>query len=261
MIFSLAWNTIVYWLLKNSWFELLEMGNTAFLSQKVDGKMIFTEYSTGKFLFWTFRRWEIRSFFKPKSWWKDDIYWLLKSSYFGPWKVLVLNFSERGNTVFIWAKMLMESWYLLGPFELSKIFQDLENMVFHATLFDNDSGDKLLRFITRAIKKELGKRPVTVRITQNCEGVVLHYSYCIFRLNFCKSLFEDTSGKILNNVHLQILKDLFGLRLCNSMISLFLLDFLLKENLWDFLFLGLWILTPIGSWLKQMHGSVIQEIQ
>ena len=29
---------------------------------------------TGKFLFWTFRWWEIRSFFQPKSWWKDDIY-------------------------------------------------------------------------------------------------------------------------------------------------------------------------------------------
>ena len=101
---------------------------------------------TEKFLVWTFGDGKY-GLFEPKSWWKDDIYWIQYR------KVLVLNFSERGNTVFFWAKMLMESWYLLGLFELSKIFQDLENMVFHAALFDNDSGDKLLRFITRAIKK------------------------------------------------------------------------------------------------------------
>ena len=75
-------------------------------------------------------------FFELKSWWKDDIYWLLESpcfELFGDekygvflsqkidgkiiftdyWKVLVLNFSERGNTIFFWAKKLMEKWYLL----------------------------------------------------------------------------------------------------------------------------------------------------
>ena len=44
-----------------------------FLSQKVDGNMIFTNY----------------------------------------WKVLVLTFSEIQNTVFSWAKKLTEIWYLL----------------------------------------------------------------------------------------------------------------------------------------------------
>ena len=110
---------------------------------------------TEKFLFWTFYRWEIRSFFKPKSWWKDDIYLLLKSScselfedgkynlflsqkvdgkiiFTDYWKVLVLNFSDMGKTVFSWAKKLMERWYLLGLYELSMIFQDLGNMVFRA---------------------------------------------------------------------------------------------------------------------------------
>ena len=82
-----------------------------FLSRKVDGKMIFTDYwkvivlifsgmtnpiffwakklmerwyllITEKFLFWTFRWWEIRSFFESRNWWKDDIYWLLRSSCF-----------------------------------------------------------------------------------------------------------------------------------------------------------------------------------
>ena len=63
-----------------------------FLSQKVDGNMIFTDY----------------------------------------WKVLVLNFSGMGNTVFFSAKKLMERWYLRGLFELSMIFQDLGNRVFRA---------------------------------------------------------------------------------------------------------------------------------
>ena len=37
---------------------------------------------TGNFLFWTFRWWEKRSFFQPKSWWKDDIYLVFLSF---PW--------------------------------------------------------------------------------------------------------------------------------------------------------------------------------
>ena len=50
------------------------------------------------------------------------------------WKVHVLNFLEVGNTAFFWAKKLMKRWYLLGLFELSMIFQDLGNTVFHAVL-------------------------------------------------------------------------------------------------------------------------------
>ena len=96
-------------------------------------------------------------FFEPKSWWKDYIYWLLKSSCFelfgdgkyglflsqevdgkmiftGYWEVLVLNFSVMGNTVFFSVKKLMERWYLLGLFELSMIFQDLGHMVFCTVL-------------------------------------------------------------------------------------------------------------------------------
>ena len=110
---------------------------------------------TEKFLFYSFRKWEIRSFLEPKSWLKDDIYWLLKRSCFelfgdgkyglflsqevdgkmiftGYWEVVVLNFSVMGNTVFFSAKNLMERWYLRGLFELPMIFQDLGNMVFRA---------------------------------------------------------------------------------------------------------------------------------
>ena len=60
---------------------------------------------TEKFLFWSFRKWEIRSFLDPKSWLKDDIYWLLKN--------LFLNFSVIENTVLFWVKKLMKRWYLL----------------------------------------------------------------------------------------------------------------------------------------------------
>ena len=49
------------------------MKNMVFLSQKVDGNMIFTEY----------------------------------------WKVIVLIFSEMENMVFSWGKKLIERWYLL----------------------------------------------------------------------------------------------------------------------------------------------------
>ena len=88
----------------SSCFELFgDVKYGLFLSQKVDGKMVFTDYRkvlvlnfsemgnmvffwakklmeswylliTKKFLFWTFQRWEIWSFFELKSWWKDDIY-------------------------------------------------------------------------------------------------------------------------------------------------------------------------------------------
>ena len=51
------------------------MENTVvFWSQKVNGNMMFTDY----------------------------------------FKILVLNFSEMGNTIFFWAKELMEKWYLLS---------------------------------------------------------------------------------------------------------------------------------------------------
>ena len=108
-----------------------------------------------KFLFWSFQEWEIRSSFEPQSWWKDDIYWLLKIFCFelfgdekyslflgqevdgkmiftGYWEVLVLNFSVLGNTVFFSVKMFMERWYYLGLFKLFMIFRSLKNMVFRA---------------------------------------------------------------------------------------------------------------------------------
>ena len=44
---------------------------------------------TEKLFFWTFRRWEIRSFFEPKCCWKDDICSVFLSFlwYFRTWKI------------------------------------------------------------------------------------------------------------------------------------------------------------------------------
>ena len=49
-----------------------------------------------KFLFWAFPWWKMQPFLETKSYWKDDIYWLLK--------VLVLNFSVMGIRSFFQPK-------------------------------------------------------------------------------------------------------------------------------------------------------------
>ena len=73
MLFSLAWNIIFSDNLKPLVLKFLQMKDMVFLSQIVDGNMIFTEY----------------------------------------WKVLVLIFSEMGNTIVSWVQKLVEIWYLL----------------------------------------------------------------------------------------------------------------------------------------------------
>ena len=71
------WKYDIYWLLKCSWGWKIRY----FLMQKVDGKVIFTGY--WKVLVLSFSVMENAVFFEAKSSWKDDIYWLLKSSCFG----------------------------------------------------------------------------------------------------------------------------------------------------------------------------------
>ena len=131
VLFSLAWNIIFSGNLKVLVLKFLEMKDMVFLSQKVDGNMIFTDYwkvlvltfsemgntvfswakklteiwyllITGKFLFWTFRRWEIRSFLSQEV---DG-----KMIFTGYWEVLVLNVSVMRNTVFFQPK----SWWKNG---------------------------------------------------------------------------------------------------------------------------------------------------
>ena len=99
-------------------------------------------------------------FFEPKRWWKDEPYWLLKSScfdYFGDgkyglflsqkvdekmiftgyWEVLVLNFLVMGNTAFfqpkywwkddIYLVFLSFSWYSSGKAIFWAIFWGTSN--------------------------------------------------------------------------------------------------------------------------------------
>ena len=90
LIFTDYWKVLV--------FNFLVMGNTVFFWVKKLMERLYL-LVTEKLLFWIFRWWEVRSSFQPKSWWKDDIYFLTG-----------------------------------GLFELSIIFQGLGNMVFRAVM-------------------------------------------------------------------------------------------------------------------------------
>ena len=94
----------VYWSLKRSCFKFFGDEKYGIFSGK---KLVEIWYLliTEKFLFWPFRWWEIRSFLSQKV---DG-----KIIFTGYWEVLVLHFSVMGNTVFFWVKKLMERWYLL----------------------------------------------------------------------------------------------------------------------------------------------------
>ena len=67
-----------------------------FLSQKVDGNMIFTDYLKS-FWFNLFKNGKYGLYLSQKV---DG------NIFTDHWKVLVLTFSEMGNTVFLWVKKL-----------------------------------------------------------------------------------------------------------------------------------------------------------
>ena len=113
----------INWLLKSSCFNIFANGKHGlFLTQKFDWKMIFTDYWKGLVLNFSVV-WNT-VFFESRSWWKDDIYWLLRISCF--------KLFRDGKYGLFSAKRLMERWYLDSLFELSMIFQDLGNIVFRA---------------------------------------------------------------------------------------------------------------------------------
>ena len=147
MTSSLGWNITFTDNLKVLVLNFLEVINMVFLSQKL--MKIWYLLITEKFC--SFRQWEIRSFFKRKSWWKYDIYWLLKRWYLlityglflsqevdgkviftGYWEVLVLNFSVVGKYGLIFSQKV-DGKMIFGLFKLSMIFQDLGNT--HLCLF------------------------------------------------------------------------------------------------------------------------------
>ena len=125
MIFSLAWifsmEYHVYWSLKScSCFKLFGDEKYGIFWAKTLTER-WTLLITKKFLLWLFWWWEIRSFFESKSWWKDDIYWLLRSSFF--------KLFGDGKYGLFSAKILMERWYLLSLFELFMIQQWLSHFL------------------------------------------------------------------------------------------------------------------------------------
>ena len=101
-----------------------------FLSQKVNGKMLFAEYwkdlvlsflGIGNTFFFCCC---LFVFFESRSWWNNNIYLLMKSSCF--------ELSGVGKYGLFSAKKLMERGYILGLFKLSMIFRDLGIMDFCA---------------------------------------------------------------------------------------------------------------------------------
>ena len=86
---------------------------------------------TENFLFWSFREWKIRSFFKSKSWWKDDIYWLLRSScseLFGEGKYgLFLSQKVDGKMIYTWSFWAFHDIPGLGKYGFSRSALQAEN--------------------------------------------------------------------------------------------------------------------------------------
>ena len=103
----------VDWLLKRSRFEFFGDGKYAIFWAKTWMKVWYLLISE-KNLFWTFWEWERWSFFDPKSWWKDDIYWLLKSSCF--------ELFGDGKYGPFWAKKFMERRFFTWSF---LVFHDI----------------------------------------------------------------------------------------------------------------------------------------
>ena len=88
---------------KSSSFELFGDGKYGlFLSQEVDGKMIFTDY--WEVLVLTFRKWEIRSFLSQKLMERQYLLITERSSF---------ELFSDGKYGLFWVKKLIERWYLL----------------------------------------------------------------------------------------------------------------------------------------------------
>ena len=126
MIFSLAWNIMF----TDNW-KVLVLGNTVFFWVKKWKRwyLLITE----KFLFLTFWSGEMRPLFESRSWWKDHIYWLPRSScfeLFGNGKYdLFLSQKVGGKIIFIWSFWAFHYIPGLGKYgfscSASNIFQNV----------------------------------------------------------------------------------------------------------------------------------------
>ena len=107
IFFSMEYH--LYWLLKGPYFELLWDGIYGFFWAKKVAEIWYI-LITEKFLFWTFREWEMRPFLRQKV---DE-----KLVFTDYRKVLVLNFYVMGNTIFFETKR----WWKDYIYWLLKIF-------------------------------------------------------------------------------------------------------------------------------------------
>ena len=185
-----------------------------FLSQKVAGKMIFTDYWRGlvltfsgmantvfcwvkklmerwylliteKVLFWSFLEWGMRSFLSQKI--------NGKMIFTGCWEVLVLNSSVMGNTAFFSAKKLMERGYLLGLFELSMIFQDLGNMVFRAVY--NDTWSHMFCSFCQLFSVKVSHCTLCCLEVLNYLDLFYNKSVCFWMFWKCSTFWEVKNNK------------------------------------------------------------------
>ena len=90
----------------------------------------FTEY--GKVLVLNFSEMGNTVFFDPKKWCKMIFCWAWNTTFTDYWKVLVLNFWKMRNTVFFCPKSWWKDDIYLVFLKFSMIFQDLKSMVFGA---------------------------------------------------------------------------------------------------------------------------------
>ena len=136
------WKNYVYWLLKSSCFGLFGNGKYGLLlRQKVNEKMIFTDY--WNVLVLNFSEKENAVFFEAKSWWKDDIYQLMKSSCF--------ELFHDGKCSLFWDKKFMKRWYLLITekfmFSATKKFLFWAFRLLEYDLFLSQKGDVKVIFV------------------------------------------------------------------------------------------------------------------
>ena len=113
---------MVLLLLKISSFDPFGNGKySPFLSQKIDGKIIFTDY--WKVLVLNFSVMGNTVFFEPRSWWKDDIYWLLRGScfeVFGDGKYDLFSREKvNGKMIFTWSFLAFNDISGLGKYGFS----------------------------------------------------------------------------------------------------------------------------------------------
>ena len=128
----------------------------SFWSQKTDGKIIFTDY--WQVLVLNFLVMENTVFLEPKNWWKDYIYWFLKSSCFeifgnGKYR-LFFSKDVAGKMIFTWSFWAFHDIPILDKYGFSSSLKHLFKR-------------KTLLSVTLLIKKTLRKLVIILSLHCN----------------------------------------------------------------------------------------------